>query len=108
MSIWGRIFAAGYDRFMAGTEESTFRAHRQALIGTAAGRVLEIGGGTGANLPFYGPEVTELTVTEPEEPMFKRLERKAGDGAVRPSLVAASTPWCRPSCSAPSKTSHRR
>ena len=90
MSLWGRIFAAGYDRFMAGTEEATFRAHREALIGNAEGRVLEIGGGTGANLPFYGPAVTELTITEPEQPMFKRLERKAGDGDIRPSLVAAS------------------
>jgi SAM-dependent methyltransferase len=39
--------------------------------------VLEIGGGTGANLVYYGPAVTSLTVTEPETPMLKRLERRA-------------------------------
>jgi ubiquinone/menaquinone biosynthesis C-methylase UbiE len=76
MSIWGRIFAAGYDRFMAGTEKATLRRHRQALIPRASGHVLEIGGGTGANLPFYGGGVETLTVTEPEAPMARRLERR--------------------------------
>jgi ubiquinone/menaquinone biosynthesis C-methylase UbiE len=38
--------------------------------------VLEVGGGTGANLAHYGPAVTSLTITEPEVPMLKRLERR--------------------------------
>ena len=46
------------------------------VLEQARGRVLEIGGGTGANLPFYGEAVTSLTVTEPEEPMARRLERR--------------------------------
>jgi ubiquinone/menaquinone biosynthesis C-methylase UbiE len=75
MSLWGRIFAAGYDRFMSGTEKATLRAHREALIPQASGRVLEIGGGTGANLPFYAEGVETLTLTEPETPMVRRLER---------------------------------
>ena len=37
--------------------------------------VIEIGGGTGANLPCYGPAVESLTITEPELPMLRRLER---------------------------------
>jgi ubiquinone/menaquinone biosynthesis C-methylase UbiE len=75
MSIWGRIFAAGYDHLMSGPEKATLRAHRQALIPHAKGRVLEIGGGTGSNLPFY--EGTEtLTLTEPDKPMLHRLERR--------------------------------
>src|SRR5947208_467648 len=41
----------------------------------AGGRVLEIGGGTGANLPFYEGAET-LTVTEPDRPMVHRLERR--------------------------------
>ena len=36
--------------------------------------MLEIGGGTGANLPCYGPAVTSLTITEPQPPMLRRLE----------------------------------
>ena len=38
--------------------------------------MLEIGGGTGANLAHYGPAVESLTITEPEVPMLKRLERR--------------------------------
>jgi ubiquinone/menaquinone biosynthesis C-methylase UbiE len=76
MSLWGRMFAAGYDRVMAAPEKATLRGHRAALVARASGSVLEIGGGTGANLPFYGPEVTELVLTEPERPMARRLEGK--------------------------------
>jgi hypothetical protein len=43
--------------------------------------VLEIGAGTGANLPFYGPAVESLTVTEPEPPMLRRLERRVREHA---------------------------
>ena len=75
MSLWGRVFAAGYDTFMKCPEKTTFRGHREALLERVAGRVLEIGGGTGANLPFYGAGVEELVITEPEDPMARRLER---------------------------------
>jgi ubiquinone/menaquinone biosynthesis C-methylase UbiE len=75
MSLWGRVFAAGYDRFVARMEEGGLRDRRAALLADAAGEVLEIGGGTGANVPLYGDGV-QLTVTEPEEPMAKRLEGK--------------------------------
>jgi ubiquinone/menaquinone biosynthesis C-methylase UbiE len=56
-------------------EEAGLRDRRQELLAQAHGRVLEIGGGTGANLPFYRDAVTSLTVTEPEEPMVRRLKR---------------------------------
>jgi ubiquinone/menaquinone biosynthesis C-methylase UbiE len=76
MGLWGRMFAAGYDRVMAGPEKATLARHRQALIPQARGRVLEVGGGTGANLPFYADGVETLTLTEPEAPMIRRLQRK--------------------------------
>lgn len=83
MSIWGRIFAAGYDRVMARTERDGLSRRRAELLAQASGDVLEVGGGTGANLAHYGDGVTSLTVTEPAEPMFKRLadhvaERRPG------------------------------
>ncbi|HTP26388.1 MAG TPA: class I SAM-dependent methyltransferase, partial [Anaeromyxobacteraceae bacterium] len=68
--------AAGYDGFMATTERASLGRIRRELMTGAAGRVLEIGGGTGANLPFYGAGVSQLIITEPEEPMARRLERK--------------------------------
>lgn len=79
MSMWGRIFAATYDHLMSGAEESGLAAHRRALLADAGGDVLEIGGGTGANLPFYGDNVRTLTLIEPEAPMARRLHRRLAD-----------------------------
>ena len=89
MSLWGRIFAAGYDRFMAGTEKAGLADRRRALLADLHGRVLEIGGGTGANLPYYPAAVEELVVTEPEEPMARRLERKAQGAAMSVRVARA-------------------
>ncbi len=91
MSLGRRIFAATYDRMGAGTEKAGLRAHRQAVLANSRGRVLEIGGGTGANLPFYGEDVEALTVTEPERPMARRLERRLAEHDTLPAeLVLAS------------------
>ena len=89
MSVWGRIFAACYDRVMEGTEKACLRAHREALIANAHGQVLEIGGGTGANLGFYSDRVQKLTVTEPEAPMAKRLARHLKERELPAQLVQA-------------------
>ena len=76
MSLWGQIFAAMYDRMSAKAERDGLRVHRETLLASAGGDVLEIGGGTGANLPFYGEAVSTLTITEPEKPMIRRLQRR--------------------------------
>jgi ubiquinone/menaquinone biosynthesis C-methylase UbiE len=77
MTLRTRFFAAMYDRQMATTEKAGLRGFREALLTGAAGDVLEIGSGTGGNLPFYGPAVTSLTMTEPQPPMLRRLQRRA-------------------------------
>jgi ubiquinone/menaquinone biosynthesis C-methylase UbiE len=77
MTLRTRFFAATYDRQIARAEKAGLRAFREALLAGAAGDVLEIGSGTGANLPFYGPAVTSLTMTEPQPPMLHRLQHKA-------------------------------
>jgi len=77
MSLRGKLFAMTYDRQMAKTEQAGLRDLRRNLLAAASGQVLEIGGGTGANLSLYGPQVESLTITEPELPMVRRLERRA-------------------------------
>jgi len=64
-----------YDRQIAGAEKAGLRAFRERLRADASGDVIEIGGGTGANLSCYGPAVRSLTITEPQPPMLRRLER---------------------------------
>src|SRR5215213_7150113 len=89
MSLWGRIFAAAYDTMMKGPEQATLRGHRQALLAGTSGRVLEIGGGTGANLAFYPAAVEELVITEPEEPMARRAEARLGEHPINARVVHA-------------------
>jgi ubiquinone/menaquinone biosynthesis C-methylase UbiE len=89
MSLWGHLFAAGYDKFMAGTEEAGLRARRRALLSGLTGSVLEIGGGTGANVAFYRQRAAEVVITEPEEPMARRLERKLRKAGVAANVVRA-------------------
>lgn len=86
MSAYGRIFAALYDRMLAVAEDAGLRERRAALLAGARGRVLEVGAGTGANLPHYGDAVTALVVTEPEAPMARRLRERAA------ALPAGSAP----------------
>lgn len=88
MSIWGRVFAGLYDHIMARTEKHGLRAHREALLAGASGDVLEIGGGTGANLSFYNG-VRSLTLTEPEKPMIRRLERHVQEHAPSAKVLRA-------------------
>ena len=90
MGIWNKVFAAGYDRFKAGSERDTFAAHRRALLAGAEGDVIEIGGGTGANLGVYNGALGSLTVTEPDKAMMKRLKRHAEE--TRPGTTVLRAP----------------
>ena len=65
------------------------RALREGLLAGASGRVLEIGAGTGANLPLYGGALEVLVMTEPEAAMLRRLQRKASEQAARAEVVQA-------------------
>jgi SAM-dependent methyltransferase len=60
---------------MARAEKAGLSAHREALLSSARGDVLEIGAGTGGNMVFYGDQVRSLTLTEPEKPMVRRLQK---------------------------------
>jgi ubiquinone/menaquinone biosynthesis C-methylase UbiE len=89
MTLRSRFFAMTYDLQMAKVEKAGLRSHRETVLAEANGRVLEIGAGTGGNLALYGPAVESLTMTEPEIPMLRRLERKARDHAPAPVVLRA-------------------
>jgi ubiquinone/menaquinone biosynthesis C-methylase UbiE len=89
VSVAGWIFAAVYDRFTAGAEAAGLSKRREQLLAGAAGRVLEIGAGTGANLAFYPGNVQRLTLAEPERPMARRLARRVASHRRDAEIVEA-------------------
>ncbi len=70
------IVAAIYDRMLAGSEKAGLSDRRADLLAEARGQVLEIGAGTGANLPHYPAAVARLTLIEPDPHMAGRLRDK--------------------------------
>jgi ubiquinone/menaquinone biosynthesis C-methylase UbiE len=72
-----RLFAAIYDPFMRRTEAACLVAWRRELLSSLSGRVLEIGAGTGANVPLYPGAVVSLVLAEPDPHMLARLRARA-------------------------------
>ena len=53
--------------------------HRRRVIPAARGRVLEVGIGSGLNLPFYSDTVTELVGVDPSVRLIEMAQKAAGD-----------------------------
>lgn len=81
MSIRHRLFAAFYDRMNATAERRWMGKRRADLLADAHGVVLEIGGGTGANLPYYR-DVERLVIAEPDPFMREKLRPKLAQARV--------------------------
>ena len=75
-AAWLRILALVYDPFLWLGEMAGMRRRRSTLLGGARGRVVEIGAGTGLNLPHYPDGIAELALIEPEPGMRRRLARR--------------------------------
>ena len=73
MTLSKRLFAVGYD-LLNSSVEGRVVPYRRRTAGMAKGNVLEIGGGTGANLPYY-PQDAHITFVEPDRYMIRRLRR---------------------------------
>ena len=85
------IFAWVYSRLAPRFEaKDGTRERRISLLSHASGRVLEVGAGTGLNLPHYPPAVTEVLATEPDPHMFRRLARALPTGPVPIRLQRAT------------------
>src|SRR5580765_3223903 len=89
MSLGKTIFAMTYDRMSRGSERAGMREIQHGLLTDASGDVLEIGGGTGLNLPLYNGSVESLVVTEPEPAMLRRLQHKVRDEAPLAKVLRA-------------------
>ena len=70
--------------------EKHFAEHRRKALAHARGRVLEIGGGTGFNLPYYPRDIEELVVTEPAPGMLQRARRRAATSELPVTVRQAS------------------
>jgi ubiquinone/menaquinone biosynthesis C-methylase UbiE len=88
-TIYGRLFARLYDAAMKQLEREGGAELRHDLLVQATGRTLELGAGTGLNLQHYPDTVSELTLTEPDPHMVKRLQSRLEESARDATIVQA-------------------
>jgi ubiquinone/menaquinone biosynthesis C-methylase UbiE len=66
------------------------RPYRERLLARARGRVLEVGIGSGLNLPLYGPEVERVVGLDPSAGLLRRARDATARARPPVSLVQAS------------------
>ena len=64
--------------------------YRQRTIEIARGLVLEVGVGSGVNLPLYGPAVTRVVAIDPSPELLRLASKRTADAVVPVSLIGAS------------------
>lgn len=88
MGIYERwIFPRLLDWTMRSTD---LAAYRRRLVPLARGQVLEIGIGSGLNLPFYGREVERIVGLDPSPELLIRAGRSASQACCPVHLLQAS------------------
>jgi ubiquinone/menaquinone biosynthesis C-methylase UbiE len=64
--------------------------YRQRTIETARGLVLEVGVGSGRNLPLYRPAVAHVIAIDPSTELLRLASKRVADARVPVSLLRAS------------------
>ena len=82
-----RVFAWAYDRFSGSAERGPLGVSRRGLVRQAHGVTLDLGSGTGHNLPHFTDEVTALHLVEPDPHMLRRLRQRVTADAVTHAVV---------------------
>jgi ubiquinone/menaquinone biosynthesis C-methylase UbiE len=80
------LVAAIYDGFMLPQELLGLRKQRARTAREATGSVLELGVGTGLNLPFY-EDATRIVAIDPDPGMLRRARRRAAQARMPVALV---------------------
>ena len=76
MRLFDRVYACCYDQFMDRIDRAGAVEHRRRLVEEAGGEVLEIGAGTGKNLPLYRA-AERVVALEPDPAMRTRANDAA-------------------------------
>jgi len=84
-----RLFAAWYDRAMRGVERNGLGDWRRELLAGLSGTVLEIGAGTGLNLPCYPQTIKRLVLSEPDPYMREKLQAKPAVGRTGIEVISS-------------------
>jgi ubiquinone/menaquinone biosynthesis C-methylase UbiE len=88
MPLLDRPLAALYDRLTSPSEQRWLGEARRQLLSGLAGRVLEIGAGTGANFQHY-PSQAQVTAIEPSVHFLKRARAKIATARASIELTEA-------------------
>jgi SAM-dependent methyltransferase len=81
--------AAVYNPFLWFGERLGMAARRRGLLSAARGAVLEIGAGTGLNLPHYPERLERLVLLEPAGFMAGRIDTSRGPDGVQVDVLSA-------------------
>jgi ubiquinone/menaquinone biosynthesis C-methylase UbiE len=84
------VFARVYARLRPAMDRQGAAEHRAQLLAGAAGRVVEVGAGEGANFAHYPPEVTGVVAIEPSSYLRDRGVRLAQTVTVPIDVVDGS------------------
>ncbi len=67
--------------------QAQLEEYRREVVAPARGRVLEIGVGSGLNLPFYGAQVEMVIGLDPSPRLLILAQQRAADAGVKAQLI---------------------